>query len=180
MADDMSNGESLEWGQDTKPKTDNNLIGRLSDSLSNSYKNVQSNLGRTYDNFSQGNVLHGLADTAMLYHDPNGSWGQTATDKANHVTHGSGGNSPSIPEPTFGPNHLTPVDENGHQALNDEGQSFLNAHAAMIMAQNDGIPQSNANATQAPQLPSIQAGSFSKAVGNQLGQSVGSYLADFI
>ena len=188
--------------QTSQPSSNIGLIGNLGNAFDNSYKsiqsnatndfkNLQSNWGRTYDNFSKGNILHGVADTAMMLHNPTGGWGQWATDRDNKQKNPNqvgtdntlvgrvnpnakvamNNNIPSFPEPKFEANHLSEPDKYGFQSLNQDGQNFLASHMMQLQT-----PTASNDTSSAPALPEIHAGAGSKAVGSAVGSDIASAL----
>jgi hypothetical protein len=95
------------------------LIGQSEDYLSDSWKNAKTNLGRTYSNFANGNILSGINDIHKLGNNATGNWGSQA-----NINH---------PLPQFQPDkHLGTPNENGVMPLNDDGKSFLDQHMQQV------------------------------------------------
>ena len=110
--------------------------------------NTRQNFNKTVGDFSQGNILHGLADAYNFRYDPTGNWSGQQSQQQQQQQY-----KPFTPEPT----HLQSPDENGIMKFNDDGQKAFQQHLA---AAEQGTPppmqpilgqsQSNADSTPAP------------------------------
>jgi hypothetical protein len=137
MSDEMYDGydegdQSAPAQQPTNTKSSPSLIGNVGNSVSNSvnsaWGNLKTNVGTAYNNFSNGNVLHGLADTYALSQNPTGGWGAKVNANSANST---------IPDPQFNRSHLeAKPDDNGVYKLNTDGEDFLNQHKDSIMNTN--------------------------------------------